>query len=112
MSCYNCQTRLCICLLTPFTPCRGSCRKFSTSSLYSSSCACSMSESANSTDGEASREDLKRDLLLAHTLSLLTKENGIIPQHALPVLVSHLTEKDLMPRWVQVCVLLFEHTLL
>lgn len=66
------------------------------------SVCCSASETANSTDDDASREDLKRDLLLAHTLSLLTQQHGSVPPHALPALATYLTEKGLMPRWVQV----------
>lgn len=69
------------------------------------SCARSVSETANSTDGDASREDLKRDLLLAHTLSLLAQQPGSLPPHALPALATYLTDKGLMPRWVQVCIL-------
>ena len=65
-------------------------------------CARSVSETANSTDDDASREDLKRDLLLAHMLSLLTQQHGSVPPHALPALANYLTEKGLMPRWVQV----------
>ena len=62
---------------------------------------CSASEAA-STDGDATREDLKRDILLAHTLSLLTQQQASVPAHALPALAAYLTERGVMPRWVQV----------
>ena len=65
---------------------------------------CSASEAA-STDGDATREDLKRDILLAHTLSLLTQQQGSVTAHALPALAAYLTERGVMPRWVQVGIL-------
>ena len=45
-------------------------------------------------------------------LSLLTQQRGGVPPHALPALAAYLTEKGLMPRWVQVGVLLSPQCLL
>ncbi|CAK0752569.1 hypothetical protein CVIRNUC_002156 [Coccomyxa viridis] len=59
----------------------------------------SASDTAASADGDT-REDLKRDILLAHMLSLLTQQ--YMPAHALPALAAYLTDKGVMPQWVQV----------
>ena len=62
---------------------------------------CRASDSAASADGDSTREDLKRDILLAHMLSLFTQQ--YMPAHALPALAAYLTDKGVMPQWVQVC---------
>ena len=62
---------------------------------------CREPDTAASADGDSTREDLKRDILLAHMLSLLTQQ--YMPAHALPALATYLTDKGVMPQWVQVC---------
>ena len=62
---------------------------------------CRASDTAASADGDSMREDLKRDILLAHMLSLFTQQ--YMPAHALPALAAYLTDKGVMPQWVQVC---------
>lgn len=52
-------------------------------------------------DGETSREDIKKDLLLGHLLALAAQEGGA-PPHALPALAASLAATGLLPRWVQV----------
>lgn len=48
------------------------------------------------------REQIKRDLLMGHLLSLATQNSPSgLPSHALPALAASLSGKGLMPKWVQ-----------
>ncbi|KAL0052345.1 hypothetical protein WJX82_000639 [Trebouxia sp. C0006] len=48
------------------------------------------------------REQIKRDLLMGHLLSLATQSSPSgLPAHALPALAASLSGKGLMPNWVQ-----------
>ncbi|DBA86090.1 TPA: hypothetical protein ACH3X1_005610 [Trebouxia sp. C0004] len=48
------------------------------------------------------REQIKRDLLMGHLLSLATQSSPSgLPAHALPALAASLSGKGLMPKWVQ-----------
>ena len=48
------------------------------------------------------REQIKRDLLMGHLLSLATQNSPAgLPSHALPALAASLSGKGLMPKWVQ-----------
>lgn len=48
------------------------------------------------------REQIRRDLLMGHLLSLATQSSPAgLPSHALPALAAALTSKGLMPKWVQ-----------
>ena len=48
------------------------------------------------------REQIKRDLLMGHLLSLATQSSPAgLPSHALPALAASLSAKGLMPKWVQ-----------
>ncbi len=47
-------------------------------------------------------EQIKRDLLMGHLLSLVTQSSPSgLPSHALPALAASLSGKGLMPKWVQ-----------
>ena len=47
------------------------------------------------------REQIKRDLLMGHLLSLATQNSpSALPSHALPALAASLSGKGLMPKWV------------
>ena len=47
-------------------------------------------------------EQIKRDLLMGHLLSLATQNSPSgLPSHALPALAASLSGKGLMPKWVQ-----------
>lgn len=48
------------------------------------------------------REQIRRDLLMGHLLSLATQNSPSgLPSHALPALAASLSGKGLMPKWVQ-----------
>ena len=48
------------------------------------------------------REQIRRDLLMGHLLSLATQNSPSgLPSHALPALAASLSGKGLMPNWVQ-----------
>lgn len=47
-------------------------------------------------------EQIKRDLLMGHLLTLATQTSPTgLPSHALPALAASLAGKGLMPKWVQ-----------
>ena len=53
-------------------------------------------------DERSEREQIKKDLIMGHLLTLATSEGGSgLPQHALPTIAAALAARDLLPRWVQ-----------
>lgn len=51
---------------------------------------------------QSEREQIKRDVLMGHLLSLATQGTASsLPSHALPALAEALCNKGLMPKWVQ-----------
>lgn len=62
----------------------------------------SQSSNEEGTSKHTEREQIKRDLLMGHLLSLATQGNtSSLPSHALPALADSLHTKGLMPKWVQ-----------
>lgn len=52
--------------------------------------------------GQVEREQIKRDVLMGHLLSLATQGTAAnLPSHSLPALAEALCAKGLMPKWVQ-----------
>ena len=52
--------------------------------------------------GRVEREQMKRDVLMGHLLSLATQSTAAsLPAHSLPALAEALCAKGLMPKWVQ-----------
>ncbi len=52
-------------------------------------------------DERSEREQIKKDLIMGHLLTLATSEGGSgLPQHALPTIAAALAARDLLPRWV------------